>query len=274
VEEGFKKLKKFKSKMKLEIIEKKQDKIVFIIKGINTTIANTIRRSIQEVPTLAIDEVEFIKNDSALYDEIIAHRLGLIPLKKEKGIRLREECSCGGKACSKCTITLKLYAKGPCRVYSGNLEDNKIVIYKNMPIVDLAKDQELEFNAYAKLGIAREHTKFSPGLIFFKPLVKIESLNDCNLCKACVESCPLKLLEISNNRVTLKELEKCDLCEACIEACKKQGKDALKITASEHDFIFTLESWGQLDIRDILIGICKAIDKNLTELEKEVSKLD
>ena len=47
-------------------------------------LANAIRRSVLEIPVMAIDEVEIIKNDSALYDENIAHRIGLIPIKTEK----------------------------------------------------------------------------------------------------------------------------------------------------------------------------------------------
>ena len=52
----------------------------------NEPLANAIRRSVAEIPVLAVDEVEIFKNDSALYDEMIAHRVGLIPLKTEKGM--------------------------------------------------------------------------------------------------------------------------------------------------------------------------------------------
>ncbi len=47
-------------------------------------LANALRRSVDEIPVLAINEVDIYKNDSALYDEIIAHRLGLIVLKNQK----------------------------------------------------------------------------------------------------------------------------------------------------------------------------------------------
>lgn len=258
--------------MEVKILEKKPEKIIFLVTEINETIANSIRRSMQEVPVLAIDEVEFVKNDSALYDEMLAHRLGLIPLKTEKGRKHRDECSCDGKGCSKCTVALKLHAKGPCRVYSSDLKGAGLVVYKDMPLVDLAKDQELELNAYAKIGIAKEHTKFSPGLIYFKPLVEVSVSGSCDLCEACVKSCPIKLLELKNKKIQAKEVEKCDVCDACVEACRKQGKDAIKIKASQQDFIFTLESWGQLSPKEILSSICEALGKNLNEIEKKVNK--
>ncbi len=60
-------------------------------------IANSLRRiMISEVPTLTIDLVELRENTSALHDEFIAHRLGLIPLVSEQvdSFATAEECAC------------------------------------------------------------------------------------------------------------------------------------------------------------------------------------
>ena len=60
-----------------------------------------------EIPVMAIDEVIILKNDSPLYDEIIAHRLGLIPLKTDlESYKLPEECECEGYGCSLCQVSL------------------------------------------------------------------------------------------------------------------------------------------------------------------------
>ena len=60
-------------------------------------IANSLRRiMISEVPTITIDLVELRENTSALHDEFIAHRLGLIPLISEQvdNFATSEECAC------------------------------------------------------------------------------------------------------------------------------------------------------------------------------------
>jgi DNA-directed RNA polymerase subunit D len=259
--------------MEIKILKKDEEKISLLLSGIDETIANSLRRSMQEVKTLAIDEVEFTKNDSALFDSILAHRLGLLPLKTEKGITAREDCTCKGKGCSKCTFALKLKAAGPCVVYASDLKGKNLVVHKKMPIVSLAEGQELELNAYAKLGAAKEHTKFSPGLLYFKPLPKIVSSSECNLCEECIKACPLHILSLENKKISIKNIEKCNLCEACIEACRKQGKNALTIADSKEEFIFTIESWGQLSIKEIFVELCKVIENNLDELKKKISKI-
>ncbi len=259
--------------MEIKQIQNGEEKIIFKLSDINETIANSIRRSVQEVPVLAVDTVEFIKNSSALFDEIIAHRLGLVPLEMDKTLTMQEECSCKGKGCSKCTVTFKLDCKGPCTVYASDLEGSVKAVYPKTPIVQLSKDQELQLNAYARLGTGKVHTKFSPGIIYYKNKISITAGKECDLCNKCVEACPLKLIAINEQKISLKDLEGCDICEACIEACAKQGKDALKIEKSADTFIVTVESWGQMTAREIFIESCKVLKDNLALLKKKISSL-
>jgi len=67
----------------MEIITKTPEEVSFIL-DMDVSLANAIRRSVAEIPVLAIVEADIYKNDSALYDEIIAHRLGLLSLKNQK----------------------------------------------------------------------------------------------------------------------------------------------------------------------------------------------
>ena len=92
--------------MELEIIEQHENYVKFVFSGITPTFANTLRRLIMsEVPTMAIDEVIIIENTTPLYDEIVAHRLGLLPLKTDlASYVLPTECECGGQGCTSCEV--------------------------------------------------------------------------------------------------------------------------------------------------------------------------
>lgn len=256
--------------MKIEKIYKK-DKICFLIKGIRNSIINAIRRSVLEIPVLAIDSVEFYKNDSALYDEILAHRLGLIPLKTPQNFTLREKCSCKGKGCLKCTAMFKLKAKGPCTVYASDLKGKGAeVVYKEMPIVILSKDQELELVAEATLGKGKEHAKYTPGLLWFNayPIIEIKG---CKGCGDCIKVCPKKAIDLKDNEITIDSL-KCDLCNACVEFVKNKEKCKINIKPSDQDFIVFVESFGQLEPEDIFTEAITALNNNLEELAKFLKK--
>ena len=58
----------------MELLETKEDKMIFSI-DVEDSLANAIRRYVNQIPVLAIDEVEIIKNDSALYDETVSQKL-------------------------------------------------------------------------------------------------------------------------------------------------------------------------------------------------------
>ena len=78
-------------------------------------VANSLRRiMISEIPTLTIDLVELRENTSALHDEFIAHRLGLIPLVSDQvdNFVLSEECACQ-KMCPKCSVNYRLSVTCP-----------------------------------------------------------------------------------------------------------------------------------------------------------------
>lgn len=148
----------------MELIEKKDNQIIFKTE-ISESLANAIRRYMNEIPVLAIDEVEISKNDSPLYDETIAHRLGLVVLKTDK--------TAGGKT----TTNFKLNVKKDGMVYSGELSPAKVV-YDKIPITLLNKGQELQLVAITRMGKGIEHSKFSPGFLFYRDSVNAEEETD------------------------------------------------------------------------------------------------
>ena len=158
--------------MKIEVLEKENGKIKFALEESTPAFANALRRiMISEVPTIAIEDVEFFENNSALYDEIVAHRLSLIPITTDlKAYNFQSECTCKGKGCSNCTVTFALSKKGPGTVYSGDLKSSDkdaVPADSAIPIVKLREGQKVKLEATAILGKGKEHAKFQPGVISY-----------------------------------------------------------------------------------------------------------
>ena len=164
------KAEKEEEESKMEQI-KKEGKTVIKIKA-TPAFANMLRREIMEnVPTMAIENIEFRENGSALYDEIIAHRLGLLPLSTDlKSYVLPSKCKCQGEGCARCQLKMTLTSKGPCTSYASEIKSkdpNVKPVYPKTPIVKLLKGQELELEATAVLGQGKDHSKFVPGIAFY-----------------------------------------------------------------------------------------------------------
>ena len=183
---------------------------------------------------MAIDEVEIFKNDSALYDEIVAHRMGLIPIKTEKTSK---------------EIKFKLKEKGPKTVYSDELSPSIDTGFK-LPITILDKGQEIEIVAEAKLGKGIDHIKHSPGFMIFKHNVDEELLD--------------YLYIDEEGKVTYNEEE---MNTHNLSEDKK--KEIMKVKDVK-ELIIEMESWGQLEVKDIFVKAIDALDDNLKELDKAV----
>tara|TARA_Y100000034_G_scaffold100528_1_gene123989 strand:+ start:357 stop:1019 length:663 start_codon:yes stop_codon:yes gene_type:complete len=218
--------------IKIQNYDKDKQKISFT-SDMQSDLANAIRRSVLEVPIMAIDEVEIVKNDSALYDEILAHRIGLIPIKTDANKELK----------------LKLQVKGPKMVISGDFKPSTGAEDK-LPIVLLDKDQEVEVVGEARLGKGVDHIKHSPGLMYYRHGLDRELLD---------------YLHIDENGKTSydeEEMKNKGLSEERISKIKA-AKDTLELE-------FGIESWGQIEVKDIFTKAVDALSDNLKALDKAV----
>jgi DNA-directed RNA polymerase subunit D len=199
------------------------------------SLANAIRRSVLEIPVMAIDEVEIAQNDSALYDEVLAHRIGLIPIKTSK---------VSGKE-----VKFKIKEKGRKIVDSTDLKPNVGTEFK-LPITILEEGQEIALTAIARIGTGNEHIKYSPGLAYYKHNVDEDVLSFVKIDREG---------KVSYDEKELKERK---LSEEQMNKIKKLGKS--------DELIFNIESWGQIDVKNIFTQAIEVLDKNLNELNKAV----
>lgn len=155
----------------IEILENVSDKVVIRFINAPRQYVNAIRRlSINEVPTLAIDDVVILENSSVMHDEAVAHRLGLIPLRTDlHRFVLPHDCDCNSTlGCSKCRVLLSMDSEANDKtkvVTSGDLvSEDEVVkpISTAIPIIVLAPAQKIKFEAYARLGFGKDHAKWQP----------------------------------------------------------------------------------------------------------------
>jgi DNA-directed RNA polymerase subunit D len=266
--------------VKIEVLEKDAINLRIIVRDADVTLMNALRRiALAEVPSMAIAEVVMIENSSILQDEMIAHRLGLVPLKTDLDTySLPEDCKCQSEfGCGECRVTLTLTAEsneGTRTVYSGELvsENPDIVpVSEKVPVMKLAKGQKLKLEAYARLGKGQIHAKWQPVCVCaYKYYPKIETPSkDCEDCAKCVDICPKKVLEMKGNKIGVRDLLACNLCMDCVEACPKKD-EGIKVAWVKNAFIMTLESTGALPPERVLLEATKILDKQLKEFEKQL----
>jgi DNA-directed RNA polymerase subunit D len=268
------------TKVKIEVLEKNDTNLRIIVKDADVPLMNALRRiALAEVPSMAIDEVVMIENSCILQDEIVAHRLGLTPLKTDlEGYNLPEDCECKSEfGCPQCRVTLTLDAEskeGTRTVYSGELiSDNPgiVPVSDKVPLIKLAKGQKLKLEAYARLGKGQNHAKWQPTAVCaYKYFPKIEVLSKkCEDCTKCADICPKQVFTVKNEKVDVRDLLACNLCMDCVEACPTEPK-GIKVEWEKNAFIMTIESTGVLPPERILQEATKILEKQLKEFEDQL----
>jgi DNA-directed RNA polymerase subunit D len=259
----------------------------FTLTGASPAFANAFRRAmIGEVPTLAIEDVRIYDNTSAFFDEMLAHRLGLIPIKTDLSTySTKEKCSCGGAGCPGCMVTFTLSVEGPKTVLSGDLipqDPNATPVYDNIPIVKLTKGQKLVIEAHAILNTGREHAKWQPTLVCgFKNYPVISISEACDACGKCVDICPRAILEVPSPKdkkikVVDGKLPECSMCKLCEKVCLESGigdEPAITISAEADRYIFVVESDGSLPVKEIIERALHYIRDQSDELERQISEI-
>jgi len=234
----------------MELIKKTPEEVSFV-SDINLSLANAIRRSVGEIPILAIIEADIYKNDSALYDEIITHRLGLLSLKNQK--MKSDQC-----------VEMKMKVKGGndgIEILAGELGDD--VVYPETPIVLLGDNQKIELVARAKSGKGNIHAKFMPGLAFYKHLPKIKISSEGEKLSKLADIYP-KVFEMFGEKLKVKNPMACNLDE-------EDMKDYPGVSIEfDNNLLFTIESWGQIEAKEIFTEACKALKGNLSEVSKVI----
>ena len=278
----------------IEITKLEDDYIEFYLINADLSFANSLRRMIiAEVPTMAIDMVNIKANTSPLFDEFIAHRLGLIPLNSTDVSRYQysRECTCN-TPCESCSV--QFYLKVKCD--SDNMEvttDHIRVVSKEISVLPikpsgedpiliakLKKNQELDMHMIAKKGIGKEHSKWSPvSSVIMQHEPEIEFLDRVNGIdkltfnqkKDFVKSCPTNVYKLDEHTKTI-EIENplnCTYCEECLITIDNLGLERskiIKIAPKKNRFLFKVESTGSMRAEQIVMDAFKELKYKLIDV--------
>lgn len=271
---------------KLTVLFKKDEKLVLELEGVTPALANSIRRALlTEVPTLAIDEVIIAENTSVLWDEMIAHRLSLIPLKMdERTYSVLLDCYLRGEECS-VIFSLEERAQERAKtVLSGHLRFEGIEgvampaeafkiepVSKNIPIVKLAKGQSISLTAIARMGIGREHAKWQPVAAVgykYRPIIRILRSPDEATAIKILDVCPKKVFGYRDGSLVVAQPLSCNLCGECAE----KFPEYLEVSGDPSSIKLSIEGLGGISVEKILQVALGMLEKRLAQLVSSVKE--
>ena len=255
--------------MKIHILEKSHNRMKFMLDDSSVAFANALRRIMKnEVPVMAIENVDFEENTSGLFDEVVAHRLGLIPLTFDKdNYNIKDECKCKGKGCSRCEVTLVLEKKGPCIAKAGDMKTTAEDVKPTdpgIPIVELLENQSLKFEATAQLGVGIDHVKWQAANTGYKykPVVKLKGDDGGK----AMEVCPAHVFEKKDGKVRVANELNCILCMRCVDVSDTS------VSADETSFVFDVESVSGLSAKDVIESALDILEKLTEEFTADFKK--
>jgi DNA-directed RNA polymerase subunit D len=234
----------------------------YLVKGISPAFINAIRRSAMlHTPCLAIEDVSIYENDSVMFDEMLAHRLALLPVKMDKTYKDGDK------------VKLVLEKEGECTVYSKDIKstDPKIeIVDKNIPVTRLGKDQRLKVEMQAIVMPGSEHAKWQPAIVAYSEVPEILVSKECNECGACIKACPKGILKMSGKKISLEDALECSLCGACVDSC---AREAIKIGFEKESYVMVVEPVAGLAAKECIEGAVKALLDKTKDFSKSLQKI-
>lgn len=303
--------------MKAQIVEgwPKGNKIRIVLSETNAAQVNGLRRAIlSDVPKMAITKVRFeqgvtqdnkgevIESVNVLPDEVIAHRLAMVPVPTfldefvfpeddENNKNLPEDQ--WGSPLSQ--IIYHLSIRGPNSdsdeqfktVYAGDLNvlgETKLQIseeHARIPLTILSSGQYLELYAYATLGRGRDHAKWCPAAaVTFQPRQKAtlnkpkkaNTLFDLNLTSKTGRAINAKLF---TNKECTDVDSVLDLERAMHQVGYGTNRDeafdnAITLEDIEGEYIFSYESDGSLSPEEVFNQACEELSSRFGKITGEI----
>lgn len=291
---------KFVKNFRIEVSKCNEEEMIFDMIGIDAAIANAFRRILlAEVPTMAFEKVFIYNNTSIIQDEVLAHRLGLIPIKVDPRLfEFRSKDDESGTTDDTLEFELKIKctrnphahpdASDPEVMYvnhkvhsgdikwlpMGNQADLFTVeqVHEDILIAKMRPGHEMDIKLHAVKGIGKDHAKFSPvATASYRLLPEITLLEpitgeSAELLKSCFSP---GVIETFTNASGESEAR---VANARLDTGSREIfrhpsiKDKVKLSKIRDHFIFSVESTGVLQPKvlvseaiKILMSKCRTV---------------
>ncbi|CDO93923.1 unnamed protein product [Kluyveromyces dobzhanskii CBS 2104] len=296
-------LEKFKQTFDVRIESLDEREVNFDLVHVDTSVANAFRRiMISEVPSVAPEYVYFFNNTSVLQDEVLAHRIGLVPLKVDPDMLSWVDTSLAEaeRFTDENTIVMSLNVKCTRNPDAPKDSEDPKVLYRNAhiyardlkfepqgkqleqfakcpvvaadPDILLAKlrpGQEISLRAHCILGTGADHAKFSPvstASYRLLPHIQITQPITGDAAKKFVKCFPKGVAGVNEKgEAYVKDPRKDTVSREVLRHEEFEGK--VKLGRVRDHFIFNVESAGAMTPEEIFFKSVRIL-KNKAEYLK------
>ena len=296
-------------KLKVIITRLSDASCEFDLIGVDASIANAVRRVLMaEVPTVAIEHVYIWNNTSIIQDEVLSHRLGLIPMGIDPDKVLMRMP--GDEADDSNTVVFHLKAKcernrnaargetDPDKLYIGhNVYSEQLVwdakggqdedfadcppkpVHDKILIAKLRPGQELDLELHCEKGIGKDHAKFSPvATATYRLLPHIQLLKPipAEHVDKLVSCFPPGVIGVegsgSSKKAFVKDARKDTISREIFR--HEEFEDKVKLGRVRDHFLFDLESTGIIKPERLLPEAIRTLRSKIATLRKSLDHLE
>lgn len=304
---------KFKQKFRIVVVKKSYNDtnteplIEFDLIGCLPSIANAYRRlMLSEVPSMAIEKVYMYNNTSIIQDEVLAHRLGLIPLKADPRLFEYKSEDASDDGTDQDTLEFKLKIKctrrkdvkdtslADCLYENHNVYSNHIKwvpkgkqgsifretdvgpVHDKILISKMRPGHEFDIKLLAVKGIGKDHAKFSPvstATYRLLPEITLKTQiigDDAKLLQSCFSP---GVIEIDEQGQAYVKDARYDSCSRNVYRYPHLA-NSVDIARIRDHFIFSVESVGAYQPHDIFIEAVKILKKKCRQFINELDGAD
>lgn len=303
---------KFEEELEFDIRSLDKNDLEVEIHGFDAPLANALRRIIiAEIPTVAIDKAVLYQNTSIIHDEVLCHRLGLIPIdvdpdhfifkkpndefNEHNSVKFNLHVICKRKEKYASYTHEQLIDMDPeeyltnSSVYTSDLEwepmSGQEELFKDKPvkplhdnilIAKLRENQEIEMELYCTKNTGRVHAKWSPVSTAFyrlKPSISFKTPIKGQDARELVDICPQGVFGVTKKKeeISIEDIYSCTMCRECLRSDK--FNDAIELGKEKKKYIFTVESVGVIRPEKLFLEAIQIIKEKIAHYTKHLKSL-